>query len=184
MGASGRRMNEARMGNLPMMDEYEQITIRLAHMINYLSKRVTPQRDMSRVDRAPERGEWSVRQIVAHLRDTEARVYPKLFAIANYDFPDLRELPPPIVTTDNQEISIFTVMSQFRRLRQSTLSLLRALPDDAWIRAGTDIDNRTVTIRDLALSLQTHDAEHLAQIDQTLIARDALPHHVTPLVLS
>ncbi len=172
------------MGNLPMMDEHEQITIRLTHMVNYLSKRITPQRDMSRVDRAPERGAWSVRQIVAHLRDTEARVYPKLFAIANYDFPDLRELPPTIVTTDNQEISIFTVMSQFRRLRQSTLSLLRELPDDAWVRAGNDVDNRTVTIKGLAEYLMAHDAEHLAQIDQTLIARDALPHHVDPLVLA
>lgn len=167
---------------MPVTDEHEQITIRLTQMINYLAKRVTPQRDMSRVDRAAERGAWSVRQIVAHLRDTEARVYPKLFAIASYDFPNLRELPPPIVTTDNQEISIFTVMSQFRRLRQSTLSLLRELPDDAWARAGTDVDNRTVTIKSLAEYLMAHDAEHLAQIDQTLIARDALPRHVNPLV--
>lgn len=167
-----------------MKDEYEQITIRLTQMINYLSKRVTPQRDMSRVDRAPERGAWSVRQIVAHLRDTEARIYPKLFAIANYDFPNLRDLPSPIVTTDNQEISIFTVMSQYRRLRQSTLSLLRELPDDAWVRAGTDVDNRTVTIKGLAEYLMAHDAKHLAQIDQTLIARDALPYHVEPLVLA
>lgn len=170
------------MGKPPMMDEQEQITIRLTQMINYLSKRITPQRDMSRLDRAPERGAWSVREIVAHLRDTEARIYPKMFAIAHYDFPDLRELPPPIVTTDNTEISVFSVMSQFRRLRQSTLSLLRELPDDAWGRAGTDVDNRTVTVKDLTEYLMAHDAEHLAQIDQTLIARGALPHHVTPLV--
>jgi len=166
------------------MEEREQLTIQLTQMLNYLSKRITPQRDMSRVDRAPARGEWSVRQIVAHLRDTEARIYPKLFAIANYDYPDLRQLPPPVTTTDNTEISVFSVMSQYRRLRQSTLSLLRELPSDGWKRAGNDVDNRTVTVTDLVRFLIEHDAEHLAQIDQTLIARDALPHHVKPLILA
>jgi hypothetical protein len=76
------------------------------------------------------------------------------------------------------------VMSQFRRLRMSTISLLRELPRDAWNRAGVDVDNATVTIRDLAEELVEHDAEHLEQIDATLIARGALPRAVSAPVLS
>ena len=73
-------------------------------------------------------------------------------------------------------------MSQFRRVRQSTLSLLRELPDDAWRRAGRDVDGSTLTIRDFALELVRHDAEHLRQLDETLLARNAMPAGVLPLV--
>lgn len=166
-----------------MMDEHDQIIIRLTHMLNYLSKRITPQRDLTKLNRAPSRDEWSVREIVAHLRDTEARIFPKMYLITTTEYPDFRKVSAQanLLTTSEQD-SAFRVMSQFRRVRQSTLSLLREIPRDAWNRMGCDVDNRTITIRDLALYLLEHDAEHLAQIDATLIARGALPHGVEPLV--
>ena len=157
------------------METDEQIILELTQMVNQLSKRITPQRDMTRVNRAAERGEWSVREIVAHLRDNEARYFPKLHLISVAEHPDLRRVQNIGPTEYDPDDTIFTVMSQFRRLRMSTLSLLRELPRDAWRRAGVDVDNKTVTIRDLALDLIAHDAEHLAQIDVTLDARDALP---------
>jgi hypothetical protein len=157
------------------METDEQIILELTQMVNQLSKRITPQRDMTRVNRAAERGEWSVREIVAHLRDNEARYFPKLHIISVAEHPDLRRVQNIGPTEYDPDDTIFTVMSQFRRLRMSTLSLLRELPRDAWRRAGVDVDNSTVTIRDLARELIAHDAEHLAQIDATLEARGALP---------
>jgi hypothetical protein len=164
------------------MNEYErEIIIPLTHMPNWLSKRVTPIRDQTKLTRAPERGAWSVREIIAHLRDNEARYFPKLHLIATQEHPNLRRVGPIVVLADPDDTTL-TVMSQFRRLRQSTLSLLHELPLDAWKRAGVDVDGSTMTIRDLALELVRHDAEHLAQIDETLIARGALPHGMRPLV--
>jgi hypothetical protein len=160
------------------METDEQIILELTHMINQLAKRVTPQRpqrDEAKVNRAPGRGEWSVRDIVAHLRDTEARYFPKMHLISIAEYPDLRRVQNIGPTEYDPNDSIFTVMSQYRRLRQSTLSLLRELPRDAWRRAGLDVDNTSVTIRDLARELVEHDREHLAQIDETLEARGALP---------
>ncbi len=166
-----------------MMDEHDQIVIRLTHMLNYLSKRITPQRDLTKLHRAPARGEWSVREIIAHLRDTEARIFPKMHLIATTEYPDFRKIDVRRnLMMISEDDSAFLVMSQFRRVRQSTLSLLREIPRDAWNRMGCDVDNSTITIRDLALNLLEHDAEHLAQIDATLIARGALPHGVEPLV--
>lgn len=162
---------------------YEQeIILPLTQMPNYLSKRITPQRDETKLTRAPVRGEWSVREIIAHLRDNEALSYAKLYTLANREWPDLGEVVPPVVLGTDPRDSTLTVMSQFRRLRQSTLSLLRELPDDAWRKAGRDTDDTTVTILQLARELVRHDAEHLAQIDETLIARGALPRNVRPLV--
>ncbi len=166
-----------------MMDEHDQITVRLTHMLNYLSKRITPQRDFTKLNRAPSRDEWSVRDIIAHLRDTEARIFPKMHLILTTEYPDFRKgMTQSNVMTTSEHDSAFRVMSQFRRVRQSTLSLLREIPRDAWNRMGCDVDNSTITIRDLALFLVEHDAEHLAQIDATLIARGALPPGVEPLV--
>lgn len=164
------------------MEREEQIYIKLFHMLNYLSKRISPQRDESKLNRAAERGEWSVREIVAHLRDHEARIYPKLHMLATAVHPDLRRLGEARLADYHPEDSALTIMSQFRRIRQSTVSLLRELPLDAWDRTGVDTDGTTVTIRQLALELTEHDAEHLAQMDATLIARDALPHTVQPLL--
>lgn len=164
------------------MEELDQIVLVLTNMPNWLSKRITTQRDMSKVNRPAERGEWSVRDILAHLRDNEARYFPKMHLISIAQVPDLRRVERIGPTEYDPDDSVFTVMSQFRRIRQSTLSLLRELPHDAWNRVGVDVDNVTVSIKDLALELVDHDAEHLAQIDAVLIARGALPRGVRPLV--
>lgn len=164
------------------MDTNERMIIALTQTLNHVTKRISPQRDPSKVNRPPRRGEWSVRDIIAHLRDHEARNFAKLHLIATLEAPDLRRYELPDTVASFPDDSVFTVMSQFRRLRHSTLSLLRELPPDAWRRTGRDLDNRTVTIRDIVDELIAHDAEHLAQIDAVLIERGALPHTVRPLV--
>ena len=165
------------------MDENERLIIALTQTVNQVTKRISPQRDFSRINRAPARGEMSVRDIVASMRDNEAVAFAKLHMRAtSTEPPDFREVELPSGVPANPDDSIFIVMSQFRRLRQSTLSLLKELPPDAWRRVARDVDNRTVTIRDVAEALLRHDHERLKQIDRTLIARDALPHTVRPLV--
>ena len=164
------------------MEREEQIYIKLFHMLNYLSKRLSSQRDETRLSRSPERGEWSVREIVMHLRDHESATYPKLHLMANAAHPDLSRIGPVYASDYRPDDSTLTVLSQFRRIRISTVSLLRELPRDAWDRTGVDTDGTTVTIRQLAMELIRHDGEHLAQIDATLLARDAMPYNVDPVV--
>ena len=164
------------------MEREEQTYLTLFHTLNHLSKRISPQRDEAKLIRPPERGEWSVRDIMIHLRDHEAAIYPKLHLMANTVHPNLSRLGETHLADYNPDDLTLSVMSQFRRIRQSTVSLLRELPLDAWDRTGTDTDGTTVTIRQLANELVRHDAEHLAQMDATLIARNALPHLVEPLV--
>jgi hypothetical protein len=164
------------------MDE-EQIKLALTNTPNLLSKRLTPQRDELKLTRGPRKDEWSAKEIVAHLRDTEARIFPKLYLIAVEDDPQLRrveDLPP----TDSwrPDDSTLVVMAQFRRLRQSTLSLLRELPSVAWNRSGRERDGRSVKLRDLAEYLVHHDAEHLDELDRVLLARNAMPPNVVPRV--
>jgi hypothetical protein len=164
------------------MEELDQIVLALTNTPNWLSKRITPQRDMSKVNRPAERGGMSVRDIIAQMRDNEARYFPKMHLISIAQVPDLRRVQQVGPTEYDPNDSVFTVMSQFRRIRQSTLSLLRELPHDAWNRVGVDVDNVTVSIKDLALELIGYDNDSLAHVDAVLIARGALPHGVRPLV--
>lgn len=164
------------------MEQEEQIYIKLFHTLNYLSKRLTPQRDETRLSRSPARGEWSVKEIMQHLRDHEASIYPKLHMMANAVHPDLNRIGPMRSADYRDDDSTLTILSQFRRIRVSTLAILRELPADAWNRTGLDTDGTVVSIRQLALELIDHDAEHLAQIDATLMARNAMPYNVTPVV--
>jgi hypothetical protein len=68
-------------------------------------------------------------------------------------------------------------MSEFRRVRESTTSLLRALPDTAWQRGGYSRTERNWTVRELAEYLASHDREMLQRIDRVLSrsgARDGI----------
>jgi hypothetical protein len=59
-------------------------------------------------------------------------------------------------------------MSEFRRVRESTASLLRALPDNAWDREGYSRRERNWTVRELALFLVESDRKTLRDIDRML----------------
>jgi hypothetical protein len=53
-------------------------------------------------------------------------------------------------------------------VRESTTSLLRALPDNAWQRGGYSRTERNWTVRELAEYLASHDREMLQRIDRVL----------------
>jgi len=63
---------------------------------------------------------------------------------------------------------VLTVLSEFRRLRRSTCSLLRSLPDSAWLRVGTSRREHDWQIRTLAEALVKHDEDALTEMDLAL----------------
>ena len=150
----------------------DEIIIRLLFTINHLSRWLSPIHDETRLVRAVRRSEPSVKELVIQLRDEELRVFPKMHAIANQDRPDLDRLPPLVRTAEevawDRQAAVFEIMSEFRRLRQSTTSLLRSLPDDAWRRDGISRAEHDWTIRALADHLVVNDANLLSRMDQAL----------------
>ena len=96
-----------------------------------------------------------------------------MHAIATQNRPDLDRLPP-VVRSENdlardRQAAVFEIVSEFRRLRQSTTSLLRSLPNDAWRRDGTSRIEHDWTIRSLAEYLLLNDARLLARMDDALL---------------
>jgi hypothetical protein len=148
------------------------LIIRLSFTVNHLSRWLSPIHDPSRLERSMYRGEPSVKDLVIGMRDEEQRVFPKLHLIATQNNPDLDTLPPwrpdPTTIEADRDMPPIVLMAQFRRLRQSTCSLLRSLPDDAWQRRGISRRDYNVTVRELAEHLAEHDYQYLRTMDHTL----------------
>jgi hypothetical protein len=146
----------------------DSLIIRLHFTVNHLSRWLTPIHDRTRLERSVRRGEPSVRELLIRLRDEELRVFPKLHLISVETNPDLDRLPSRATATTPDSFTSLSVMAEFRRLRQSTCSLLRSLPDNAWSRIGTSRREHDWQIRGLAEHLASHDLDVLYEIDLTL----------------
>ena len=148
------------------------LIIRLHFTVNHLSRWLTPIHDHTRLIRTVRRGEPSVKDLLLTMRDEERRVFPLLHAIAVRTQPDLDRLPAPRFSEEearfDRDATPIEIMAQFRRLRQSTCSLLRGLPDTAWQRIGISRRQHDWTIRGLAEHLAAHDLEQLAEMDLAL----------------
>src|SRR3954447_9982726 len=159
----------------------DALIIRLIQTINHLSRWLTPIHDPTVLEFSPRRSEPSVKELLIRMRDIETRAYGFMHAIAAERNPDLDRVPrveptPPQIGVDRSAHPL-VIMSEFRRVRESSTSLLRALPDNAWERGGYSRTERNWTIRELAEYLARHDSDMLQRIDRVLSrsgARDGI----------
>jgi hypothetical protein len=157
------------------------LIIRLIQTVNHLSRWLTPIHDRTVLEFSPRRSEPSVKELLLRMRDTETRGYAFMYAIATESNPDLdrvpRVEPTQVQAAVDRSAHSLVIMSEFRRVRESSTSLLRALPDSAWGRGGYSRTQRDWTIRELAEYLAGHDREMLQRIDRVLSrtgARDGI----------
>jgi hypothetical protein len=150
----------------------DSLIIRLFNTANHLSRWLTPVHDRELLERSKIYGKPSVKELLFQLRDEEIRVFPKMYMIAVETNPDLDRIPPAERSEADlrwdENTSALSTMAEFRRLRHSTLSLLRSMPDSGWKRTGTSRKEHDWMIRDLAEVLANHDTIVLKQIDDTL----------------
>jgi len=150
----------------------DAVIIELLQTLNHLSRWLTPIHNQTLLEISPRRSEPSVKEQLISLRDRETRVFSLLYAIVNETNPDLDRISRPHRTALQVEsddgAKPLVVMSEFRRVRESTSSLLRALPDNAWDRAGYSRSERNWSVRELAEFLVENDRKTLREIDRML----------------
>jgi uncharacterized damage-inducible protein DinB len=124
----------------------------------------------------PAPGKWSVRQIMAHLADSEL--------VAGYRYRSIlgAEDGSPIPAYDQDrwakaenynDIPLADSLSSFSALRQMNLRLLESLPASAWDKYGLHAERGRESIRDLVQLVAGHDLNHIAQIRKILGAAQA-----------
>ena len=111
-------------------------------------------------------GKWSMIENAAHMRDIE-RVYQG--RIPQMAFGD----KPAFWMLDNDraaealkygEADPAEVAKEFKRLREDSIALLRALPHEAWQRTGVHPEAGEITVEQLAARLANHDDSHMGKI--------------------
>lgn len=158
---------------LPIEDHSNNSLILRLHMtVNHLSRWLTPITDRLPIEQSVLRSEPSVLDLLKVMRDEELVVFAYMYAIVNEINPDLDRIPDPLTTPQRlssaPDKSWIAVLADFRRLRQSTCSLLRALPDNAWNRVGTSRIEHDWQVRTLAERLAYSDLDSLQRIDLAL----------------
>ena len=120
----------------------------------------------SEVDYRPAPDKWSVRQIVAHLSDSElvaAERFRRMLAeeeppIAGYDEKKWAE------NLDYARRKPSQSLEMFRRLRQENYELLKELPEAAFARKGIHSERGPMTVLDWLVIYARHAEKHTEQI--------------------
>ncbi len=116
----------------------------------------------------PAEGEWSLKEIAAHLRDAEELALAQFNAFvagSSLALPawDVDLLPQE---RDYQSEEIARILASFRGMRRETTYLLWALTEADWQRSEEHPYRDPVTLGELARELAQHDLEHLWQVRQ------------------
>jgi DinB family protein len=123
----------------------------------------------ARLHRPHSRGEWSVNDVLAHLRSC-ADMWGKYIAtIIAEDRPTIRAMNPTtwIKSTNYPELKFAPSFRAFAKQRAELLAFLRPLPEAAWSRSATVTGAgrpRERTVMEYARWLANHERSHVKHI--------------------
>jgi hypothetical protein len=117
------------------------------------------------VDAAEAPGEWSVRQIVHHLADTELMRGARLFRLLTHDHPAIDEFDEGAFAERlHYERDVDSSLAAFVALRESLSSLLKRLSEEEWRRAGVHTELGLYGVETVVERGVSHAADHAEQI--------------------
>jgi hypothetical protein len=113
---------------------------------------------------------WSVVEVVCHLRDAEERGIERMRSMRD-------QIDPPLPSYDQEQwarernyaaTNLRDALEAFLRLRNIHLAELAALSPEDWERTGRHEEQGQITITAHTLHLVSHDTIHAAQIARQL----------------
>jgi len=121
--------------------------------------------DDDALDRVPEQGEWSCRDLVLHMCAMERRYVERLERIVNTDEPPIEAFDADSVDcSDDVDEPVFDLMDDFGARRRQAVYLLWSLDGDDWDRAGIHPYLGRLTVTQVAREMNEHDLAHLWQM--------------------
>jgi hypothetical protein len=116
--------------------------------------------------RRPAPEQWSMLEILCHLRDVEFLFVERYAKMANHDRPQLRmikqdELAEKLKYNGDNPVA---VLREFQGLRAQTVLVLSALAQQGWERVGLHPKRGEFSIAAHAVMHVTHDANHVERL--------------------
>lgn len=108
-------------------------------------------------------GKWTLKEVVGHIADGERVMTYRLLRFARGDETPLPGFDQELFMPPFGSWTIAQSAEDYRAVRQSTITLLRGLPAEAWSRKGTANDV-SITARALAYGIAGHELHHMGVI--------------------
>lgn len=120
----------------------------------------------------PADDEWSVKQVLGHVLDTERLFAFRMMWFARGDTIDLPGMEPnPWVENARfDELPLADLLAEFAALRQATQYLISGLNEAMWLRGGI-ASNNPVTVRALGWIIAGHELHHLDSLREKYLPR-------------
>ena len=112
----------------------------------------------------PREGEWSIKEIVGHLRDGAEVWHGRLYQVWAQNDPQFVSYDQDAYVRDRgyQDANVATVLAEMRRFRGETVDLLAHAVD--WTRLGQWPGVGRRSLKQLAEALLDAEKDHLGQI--------------------
>ena len=120
----------------------------------------------SELDYKPGEGKWSIRQIIAHVSDSELVGADRFRRIIAEDNPSLigYDQDAWAEKLDYNRRKPSQSLEMFRRVRAENYELLKELPPECFERTGRHSERGTITLGDLLRTYAQHAEKHAQQI--------------------
>lgn len=118
----------------------------------------------------PDDKNWSAKEVICHIRDTEESFMARFEIIMAMDEPKFLPVEPDRWAADRQYLrnDAAEALEAFRTRRDESLKFLRGLQPEQWERGGIHATRGRMTIKDFVGLIAWHDDNHLDQCTRAL----------------
>ncbi|MGH7623249.1 MAG: DinB family protein [Gemmatimonadaceae bacterium] len=122
--------------------------------------------DDGALDRSPDDGEWSCKELAAHMAEMERRYIDRLERIVRMEEPRVAAFNSDSIddAASSCDDGVFDLMDEFSVMRRQSVYLLWSLDDLDWERRGIHPYLGPLTITQVAREMNEHDLAHLWQL--------------------
>jgi len=114
----------------------------------------------------PAEGEWSLKEVIGHLRDFAEIDQERLRRMITQERPILPGYDQETLVRErnHQEADLQAVLAELASFRRQTVHLLTELVDASWTRTAHHLERGIFSIRQFVDQLVRHEAGHLEHI--------------------
>jgi hypothetical protein len=119
---------------------------------------------------------WSVVEVICHLRDAEEISFQRMQAMRDQDRPKIIGYDQEALARERNynETNLYVALNAFIGFRERHIAALSALSSDEWERSGEHTEIGRITVFAHTLHKVSHDAIHCAQIARQLLTAKAV----------
>ena len=122
------------------------------------------------LSKRPDGKNWSAREVVCHMRDTEESFMQRFQLLLAMDEPTFLGVEPDRWAEERQygRNDAGEAVVAFRKRRDESLAFLRHLKPEQWERAGVHATRGRMSVKDFVGLMAWHDDNHLDQLRRAL----------------